>query len=86
MTCEDMAQQLGTDAYAPEPECPPWATCEMCGSCLVREPFDHLPEPLRPTLMRTCGLCMQDHGMPIVVMLDTMPAGMPCGGDYWSAR
>lgn len=81
--CEDMARQLGTDAYAPDVECPPWATCETCGSCEMREPFALVGnEPLKAALERTCGLCVADPGMSMVVMLDALP----CGGDGWWPR
>ena len=87
MTCEDMAQQLGTDAYAPERECPRWATCGTCGDCVLTEPFEWVEnEPLKATLLRTCGLCVEDQYTPTVVMLDTTQDAMPCGGDGWWAR
>ena len=34
MTCEDMAQALGTDAYAPESPAAYFRECEHAGACL----------------------------------------------------
>lgn len=34
MTCEDMAQTLGTDAYAPESPAAYFRECEHAGACL----------------------------------------------------
>ena len=87
MTCEDMAQQLGTDAYAPEPGCPADATCGTCCHCRKApqdDPFWWVKDKaLQKGLRETCGICEQDHD---VVMLDTTPDDMPCGGDFWEAR
>ena len=91
MTCEDMAQQLGTDAYAPEPGCPAWATCEACAHCEcahgLEDPFWWLTDTeLRDRMRASCGICVEQADEALVVALDTGRADMPCGGDFWEAR
>lgn len=65
-------------------------TCGTCGKCVTEwllvegGPFAFVKnEPLKTTLERTCGLCMDWKDEPVVVMLDTDQDDMPCGGTEW---
>jgi len=79
--------ELARDGMPEPPACPKWATCGTCGDCLTGEPFAWLAdEGLRAALAGRCGLCAQDCEPPVVVLLDTTPKAMPCGGDGWWPR
>lgn len=78
---------LQRDGMPMPPECPAWATCGTCGSCVQRDPFSYVANPvLRTTLERTCGLCEQAGEEPTVVALDSAPREMPCSGEGWWPR